>query len=102
MSRGGLPKRPQNASLTLVDACAYLHANNVVHRALKPSNVLLNARMEVKLAGFGLAAKFDTAGDLTHTLCGTAAYVAPEILARQDHGAAIDVWSVAPEMRLAC
>ncbi len=55
----------------------YLHSNDIIHRDLVPENVFLTNYGHVKLAGFGLAKK---APDVTWTLCGRPAYLAPEMI----------------------
>ncbi|KZV25270.1 CBL-interacting serine/threonine-protein kinase 14-like [Dorcoceras hygrometricum] len=80
----------------LISAVGYCHSRGVYHRDLKPENLLLDENWELKVTDFGLSAVTDQIrpDGLLHTLCGTPAYVAPEILAKQGYdGAKIDVWS---------
>lgn len=80
----------------LISAVGYCHSRGVYHRDLKPENLLLDENADLKVSDFGLSALADhVRGDgLLHTLCGTPAYVAPEILAKKGYdGAKIDVWS---------
>lgn len=80
----------------LISAVGYCHSRGVFHRDLKPENLLLDDNGDLKVSDFGLSALADhVRGDgLLHTLCGTPAYVAPEILAKKGYdGAKIDVWS---------
>lgn len=77
----------------LVSAVRYCHSRGVYHRDIKPENLLLDAAGDLKVADFGLGAVAD-GGGLRHTLCGTPAYVAPEILSKQGyHPARVDIWS---------
>ena len=61
-------------------AVEYAHAQGILHRDLKPGNILLDGRGEPLVSDFGLAKWLDTASDLTRTLTifGTPGYVAPE------------------------
>ncbi|KAJ4704277.1 Non-specific serine/threonine protein kinase [Melia azedarach] len=80
----------------LISAVSYCHSRGVFHRDLKPENLLLDENWELKISDFGLSAvKGQIRPDgLLHTLCGTPAYVAPEILAKKGYeGAKVDVWS---------
>ncbi|XP_010553145.1 PREDICTED: CBL-interacting serine/threonine-protein kinase 14-like isoform X1 [Tarenaya hassleriana] len=80
----------------LISAVGYCHSRGVFHRDLKPENLLLDENLELKVSDFGLSAVADQIrpDGLLHTLCGTPAYVAPEILAKKGYdGARADVWS---------
>ncbi|KAA8917712.1 hypothetical protein TRICI_000151 [Trichomonascus ciferrii] len=77
----------------------YIHSANVLHRDLKPGNLLVNADCELKICDFGLARGFSydperNAGFLTEYVA-TRWYRAPEImLSFQSYTKAIDIWSV--------
>jgi len=81
----------------VLDALAHAHRAGIVHRDVKPSNILLEDREEiaVRLLDFGLA-QFDGADTLTAVgdVPGTLAYIAPERLAGADATPESDVWSV--------
>lgn len=55
----------------------YLHNKNIVYRDLKPENLLISHKGNLKLTDFGFAKVVETR---TYTLCGTPEYLAPEIL----------------------
>jgi tetratricopeptide (TPR) repeat protein/WD40 repeat protein/tRNA A-37 threonylcarbamoyl transferase component Bud32 len=82
----------------LARAVSHAHEHGVVHRDLKPGNVLLTATGEPKLTDFGLAKRIDTDADLTRTgtICGTPSYMAPEQAAgkAREIGPAADVWAL--------
>ncbi|KAJ1378812.1 Serine/threonine-protein kinase, active site [Sesbania bispinosa] len=80
----------------LISAVGYCHYRGVFHRDLKPENLLLDDKGNLKVTDFGLSALREQVrvDGLLHTLCGTPAYVAPEILVRKGYdGAKVDVWS---------
>jgi hypothetical protein len=81
----------------ILDALAHAHRMGIVHRDVKPSNVLLEDgdELRVRLLDFGLA-QFDGADTLTAAgdVPGTLAYIAPERLAGADATPESDVWSV--------
>jgi serine/threonine protein kinase len=64
----------------LAEALAYAHGEGIVHRGVKPANVMLDAADRVHLMDFGLAARADEASRLTTdgAVLGTPAYLAPE------------------------
>ncbi|XP_037731650.1 serine/threonine-protein kinase GE16371-like [Drosophila subpulchrella] len=79
----------------LASAMSYLHSMGIVHRYIKPENLLVELDehgnvLELKLADFGLACKVN---DLLFAVCGTPTYVAPEILLEVGYGLKIDVWA---------
>jgi tetratricopeptide (TPR) repeat protein/tRNA A-37 threonylcarbamoyl transferase component Bud32/TolB-like protein len=61
-------------------AVQYAHVQGILHRDLKPGNILLDGRGEPLVSDFGLAKWLDTSSDLTRTLTifGTPGYIAPE------------------------
>jgi eukaryotic-like serine/threonine-protein kinase len=85
------------AAAQVLDALAHAHRAGIVHRDVKPANILLEDRDEiaVRLLDFGLA-QFDGADTLTAVgdVPGTLAYIAPERLDGADATPQSDVWSV--------
>ncbi|XP_018819283.1 CBL-interacting serine/threonine-protein kinase 14-like [Juglans regia] len=80
----------------LISAVGYCHSQGVFHRDIKPENLLLDENWNLKVSDFGLSAVNDQVqpDGMLHTLCGTPAYVAPEILSKKGYdGTKADVWS---------
>lgn len=98
------PLDPREAATLAVDLSAALdalHRRGVVHRDVKPSNVLLGApvrrgdRWTAKLADFGIAHVLDDPRVTTPGMVvGTAAYMAPEQITKGDPGPASDIYSL--------
>lgn len=80
---------------SLAGALAYVHAQGVVHRDVKPANILIGNDGYARLADFGVARLVDTSSlTLTGTMLGTATYMAPEQIEDHAVGPSADVWSL--------
>ena len=73
----------------LASALAYLHRQNIIHRDVKPANVLLFNGGSVKLCDFGLAKHLPQDGFERHSHRGTLVYAAPEIIQGEPFNAAV-------------
>ena len=78
----------------IVLALEYIHAHNVIYRDLKPENVLIDSDGYAKITDFGLSKENIRDNRSAGTVCGTAEYLAPEIILKQGHGKAVDWWSL--------
>jgi serine/threonine-protein kinase len=89
------PARVRRVGAEVLAALAASHGAGILHRDVKPGNVLLGADGAVKVADFGIA-KSTEALDLTTTgtIVGTAAYLAPERLAGQRATVQADLYAV--------
>lgn len=95
MAEPFLPSEIKTLMLQIVAGTEYLHANWIMHRDLKTSNLLLNNRGEIKLADFGMARYTGNPPPKLTQLVVTLWYRAPELLlGAEDYGFEIDVWSL--------
>lgn len=96
---GNLVCIPSDKLLILASAVRFLRSKNLIHRDLKPQNLLLvppsspNALPILKVADFGFS-RYLPKTSLAETLCGSPLYMAPEILRCQQYGPEVDLWSV--------
>jgi TolB-like protein/tRNA A-37 threonylcarbamoyl transferase component Bud32 len=82
------PRKCVELMAKVARAVEYAHSRGILHRDIKPGNILLNDRSEPLVSDFGLAKLLDGNNDLTRSLTtfGTAGFIAPE----QANGAAAD------------
>jgi eukaryotic-like serine/threonine-protein kinase len=79
----------------LADALAHVHAGGIVHRDVKPSNVLLESGGRPRLADFGISRALEsTAATTEGCVLGTAAYLAPEQVRGERVGPPADVYAL--------
>ena len=96
LRRGPLtPTDTANLGAALADGLAYVHERGVVHRDVKPANILIDTEGRARLADFGIARLVDTTTlTVVGTTLGTASYMAPEQLEDHQVGPGADVWSL--------
>ncbi|MFC9994477.1 Stk1 family PASTA domain-containing Ser/Thr kinase [Nocardia sp. NPDC127526] len=98
--RGKGPLPPRRAMEIIADVCAALdfsHRNGIVHRDMKPANIMINRAGAVKVMDFGIArAIADSSNPMTQTaaVIGTAQYLSPEQARGEQVDARSDVYSV--------
>src|SRR5204862_925840 len=92
------PRQAVKLIATVSRAVDYAHSQGILHRDLKPGNILLDARGEAMVSDFGLAKWLDSETELTCTLTvfGTPGYIAPEQAenAAADLTPATDIYSL--------
>lgn len=94
---GPLPvRRAVELAATIADALAFAHEHGLVHRDVKPQNVLLNGEGEAKVTDFGIARSLDVEHGVTQTgtVLGTSNYLSPEQASGKTVSAATDVYSL--------
>ncbi|KAJ7348004.1 CAMK/CAMK1 protein kinase [Mycena albidolilacea] len=80
---------------SILSGVKYLHDHDIVHRDLKPENILYRTKepkSDIVIADFGIAKHLHASDEQLMSLAGSPGYVAPEVLGKQGHGKAVDVW----------
>lgn len=83
-----------NILVQVVKGLLYLKSQNILHRDMSLSNLLLTSEFRVKIADFGLATHISKPDEKHTTLCGTPNYISPEVASRAAHGLPVDVWGL--------
>jgi serine/threonine protein kinase/CRP-like cAMP-binding protein len=77
----------------IVSLLALLHSKSIAFRDLKPENLLIDEDGYLVIVDFGFA-KILKNHQKTYTLCGSAEYLAPEVIVRRGHDCSVDYWSL--------
>ena len=94
---GKIPERElASVSRCVLRGLAYLHGDmRVIHRDVKPSNVLVNDAGEVKISDFGVSGQLANSVTKCNSWVGTVTYMSPERISGGTYGFDSDVWSFA-------
>ncbi|KAL8216203.1 hypothetical protein R6Q57_023040 [Mikania cordata] len=84
----------QKIAKQLVRALHYLHSNRIIHRDMKPQNILICAGGVVKLCDFGFARAMSNNTVVLRSIKGTPLYMAPELVREQPYTHTVDLWSL--------
>ena len=78
----------------IINGIEYIHNKNIVHRDMKPENLLITENNIIKIIDFGLSNYFYN-NNLLSTLCGSPSYSSPELLSGEKYeGFPVDIWSI--------
>ncbi|MGH2971148.1 MAG: protein kinase domain-containing protein [Gaiellaceae bacterium] len=94
---GPLPaERAVELGIEIADALAFAHAHDLVHRDVKPQNVLIDSSGSAKVTDFGIARSLDVERGITQTgtVLGTSNYLSPEQAAGEQVTPASDIYSL--------
>ena len=87
----------QHYCAEIVDVLEYMHSKGIVHRDVKPENIMLSEDYHLKLGDFGSAKFIDTKTSAKHKVekfVGSPEYVSPEVLLEEESGPASDLWAL--------
>jgi pimeloyl-ACP methyl ester carboxylesterase len=95
LSRGPLPVDVAlGYAIQIADALAHAHARGIVHRDVKPSNLVITSADRVKVLDFGIAQVSDGERTRSGIVIGTPAYMSPEQASGHQVDARSDLWSL--------
>ncbi|CAL8070029.1 unnamed protein product [Calicophoron daubneyi] len=84
----------QSVACQLVSALYYLHAHRILHRDMKPQNILLGQEGVVKLCDFGFARIMSLNAMVLTSIKGTPLYMAPELVEEKPYDHTADLWAL--------
>ncbi|XP_053491266.1 serine/threonine-protein kinase 36-like isoform X1 [Ictalurus furcatus] len=92
---GSLPEsQVREIACQLVSALYYLHSHRILHRDMKPQNILLGKGGVVKLCDFGFARAMSVSTLVLTSIKGTPLYMSPELVKKKPYDHTADLWSL--------
>ncbi|KAM9348904.1 serine/threonine-protein kinase 36 [Symphorus nematophorus] len=92
---GNLPENQvREIACQLVSALYYLHSHRILHRDMKPQNILLGKSGVVKLCDFGFARAMSVSTLVLTSIKGTPLYMSPELVEEKPYDHTADLWSL--------
>ena len=84
----------RDVAVQILSALSHLHSNRIIHRDIKPQNVLIGADGTLKLCDFGFARALSCTTLVLTSIKGTPLYMAPELMQEQPYTEKIDIWAL--------
>jgi len=86
-----LESEVQNIAKQMISALHYLHSNKIIHRDMKPQNILISQNRQLKLCDFGFARALTQQALTLTSVKGTPLYMAPELVQEQPYDHTVDL-----------
>lgn len=94
MTNAALIQQVITCTLQLASVVVYLHANGIIHRDIKTSNILLEDNGMLKLGDLGMCRHLAVPTERPKTTAGTLNYMSPELTREQSYSMPTDVWGL--------
>lgn len=84
----------RNVAAQLVSSLAHLHSLHIIHRDMKPQNILIAEHGALKICDFGFARALSNTTLVLTSIKGTPLYMAPELVQEQPYDEKVDIWAL--------